>query len=38
MLLVLAAWWIFFRKKYDWRAVMLFYLGGLLIADVSARE
>jgi uncharacterized membrane protein YfcA len=34
MLLVLAAWWICFRKKYDWRAVVLFYLGGVLIADV----
>jgi hypothetical protein len=22
------------RKKYDWRAVVLFYLGGVMIADV----
>ena len=34
MLLVLAAWWLRFRKKYDWRAVVLFYLGGVMIADV----
>jgi hypothetical protein len=34
MLLVLAAWWICFRTQYDWRAVVLFYLGGVMIADV----
>lgn len=34
MLLVLAVWWLRFRKKYDWRAVVLFYLGGVMIADV----
>jgi hypothetical protein len=34
MLLVLAAWWLCFRKRYDWRAVILFYLGGVMIADI----
>jgi uncharacterized membrane protein YfcA len=34
MLIVLAAWWFCFRKKYDWRAVVLFYLGGVMITDV----
>jgi hypothetical protein len=34
MLLVLAVWWLCFRKKYDWRAVVLFYFGGVMIADV----
>jgi len=34
MLLMLAVWWLRFRKKYDWRAVVLFYLCGVMIADV----
>jgi len=34
MLLVLAVWWLCFRKKYEWRAVMLFYFVGVMIADV----
>jgi hypothetical protein len=34
MLLVLATWWLCFRKNYDWRAVVLFYLGGVMLADV----
>ncbi len=34
MLLILAVWWLCFRRKYDWRAVMLFYLGGVMVADV----
>jgi hypothetical protein len=32
--LVLVAWWAFFRKKYDWKAVVLFYFGGVLAADL----
>ena len=34
MLLVVVVWWLCFRKKYDRRAVVLFYLGGVMIADV----
>jgi hypothetical protein len=34
MLLVLAVWWFCFRKKYERRAVVLFYLCGVMIADV----
>jgi hypothetical protein len=34
MLLVLAVWWIGFRKKYEWRAVVLFYFIGVMITDV----
>jgi hypothetical protein len=34
MPLVLAAWWICFPKKYDGGAVVLFYLGGVMVADV----
>jgi len=34
MLLVLFVWWIIFRKKYDWRAVVVFYMGGVMLADI----
>lgn len=34
MLLVLIVWWLLFRKKYDWRAVAMFYLVGVMLADV----
>jgi hypothetical protein len=34
MLLAFAGWWFCFRKECDWRAVVLFYLGGVMIADI----
>jgi hypothetical protein len=34
MLLVLAVWWVLFRHKYDWKAVALYYLIGVMFADV----
>lgn len=34
MLLLLGVWWLCFRKKYDRNAVVLFYLGGVMIADI----
>ena len=34
LVLVLVVWWLCFRKKYDRRAVLLFYLAGVMIADV----
>jgi hypothetical protein len=34
MLLVLAVWWLLFRRKYEWKAVVLYYMCGVMIADV----
>jgi len=34
MLVVFAVWWFTFRKKYDWRAVIIFYVCGVMLADV----
>ena len=34
MLLVLGVWWLAFRSKYDRNAVVLYYLCGVMVADV----
>jgi len=34
LLLAIIVWWLMFRRKYDWRAVVLFYMGGVLVVDV----
>jgi hypothetical protein len=34
LLLAIVVWWLMFRRKYDWRAVVLFYMGGVLVVDV----
>ena len=34
LLLLGVVWWLRFRKKYDWRAVVLCYMGGVMVADV----
>ena len=34
LLAAIVVWWLLFRRKYDWRAVVLFYMGGVLIVDV----
>jgi hypothetical protein len=32
--LVIALWWVFYRKTLDWRAVAMFYLGGVFSGDL----
>jgi hypothetical protein len=27
-------WWWIFRKRYDWKAVFFFYVGGVMFADI----
>jgi len=34
MLVLLAVWWLRYREKYDKKAVILYYLGGVFFADV----
>ena len=34
LLLAIVVWWLMFRRKYDWRAVVLFYMGGVLVVDL----
>jgi hypothetical protein len=34
MLVVLAAWWLWFRKKYDWKAVLFYYMVGVMLSDL----
>lgn len=34
MLVVLVVWWLRYREKYDKKAVILYYLGGVFFADV----
>jgi len=34
LLLAIVVWWLMFRRKYGWRAVVLFYMGGVLVIDV----
>ena|SRR5579863_7981249 len=34
LVLVMAVWWVFYRKNHDWKAVMIFYLGGVMFADL----
>jgi hypothetical protein len=34
MLALLGIWWLFYRKKYDRNAVVLYYIGGVFLADV----
>ena len=31
---VLVVWWVTVRKKYDWRAILFYYLMGVMFADV----
>jgi hypothetical protein len=33
LLLAIVVWWLMFRRKYDWRAVV-FYIGGVLVVDI----
>jgi hypothetical protein len=30
----MAMWWIFYRKTLDWRAVTMFYFGGVFSVDL----
>jgi hypothetical protein len=34
MLVVLAVWWLWYCKKYNKKAVLLYYLGGVFVADL----
>ena len=34
LVLIVLVWWLRFRSKYDWRAVVLFYVGGLFVTDI----
>jgi len=34
MSVLLAVWWLRYREKYDKKAVILYYLGGIFFADV----
>jgi hypothetical protein len=34
MLGLLAVWWLRYREKYDKKAVILYYMGGVFFADV----
>lgn len=34
LLLATVVWWFCFRKKYEWGAVVLFYLGGVMLTDI----
>ena len=34
MLALLGIWWLLYRKKYDRNAVVLYYMGGVFLADV----
>lgn len=30
----MAVWWVVYRKSQDWIAVLIFYLGGVMFADL----
>jgi hypothetical protein len=34
MLALLGIWWLLYRKKYDRNTVVLYYIGGVFLADV----
>ena len=34
LLMAVIGWWLMFRDKYDWRAIVLFYMGGVFVADI----
>ena len=35
LVLIGALWWVFFRKRYDWRAVLLYYMGAVFVIDAA---
>jgi len=34
LVLVILVWWLIFRKRYDWRAVVFCYMAGVFVVDV----